>query len=148
MNVVVYIAGFVVRKVLPRLSCSSCRLALISDTASDIDSCDRHLLRLKNNGGLVIPSTDVLKLLKLVESLYRSSNTSGYKLSSLVLREVLNTNLFSDSHFTDTDHFISLIQSIVLCFIDIRGHHVARSHNIRNISKRFRLTKQILFESA
>lgn len=148
VNVVAYIAGFVVRKVLPRLSCLPCRLALISDRVSDLDSCDRHLLKLKNNGGLVIPSPDVIKLLKLVESMYRSVEVDGFELCARVLREVMNVNIFNDDHFSETDHFISLIQSIVLCFIDIRGHHVARSRNVQIVTKRFRLTKQILFESS
>ena len=149
VNVGGYIAGYVIRKVMPRLTCIHCRLALVSVSVNDLDPCERHLLELKNNGGLVIPSSDVIRLLKITESVYRCSNrsTGGFLLCSQVMQQMLGMNLFNTSHFLETDHFGFLVRSIVLCFIDIRGHHVAHSRNLEFVSNRFRLTKQILFDS-
>lgn len=61
-NALVYIAGFVVRKVLRQLSCEVCRWSLVREAVPD--SCDTsyHLLTLKNNGGLVIPSLGTVKV--------------------------------------------------------------------------------------
>lgn len=148
VNVLAYISGYVVRKVLPRLACSSCRLALIT-SVSELEPSDRHLLQLKNNGGLVIPSKDVIRIVKLTENVFRCTNISqgGFRIFSKVLHEMLHLDIFKGTHFVETDHFYSLVQSIVLCFIDIRGHHVAHSHNLKIFSNRYRLTKQILFTS-
>ncbi|RXN16700.1 THAP domain-containing 6-like isoform X1 [Labeo rohita] len=55
-NALVYISGFVVRRALKKLSCDVCRASLVTDAASAIKDQSYHLLSLKNNGGLVIPS--------------------------------------------------------------------------------------------
>ena len=149
VNVVAYVAGFVVRKTLPRLPCTECRCALVSTSVEDIDPVERHLLTLKNNGGLVVPSKDVIDLLKIVENCYRVMEDcrGGYHIASVVMRELINTSLFNTMHFVESDHFYHLVQSLILCYVDLRGYHIARNHNIQMISKRYRLTKQILFDS-
>jgi len=60
-NSVVYIAGWVVRKVLKSLACDKCRQSLVTtDPPADFTSA-YHLLSLRNNGGLVIPSAGCVK---------------------------------------------------------------------------------------
>lgn len=61
-NAVVYVAGFVVRKVLHRLSCNVCRWSLVRDAVPASFDKNFHLLTLKNNGGLVIPSLGTVKV--------------------------------------------------------------------------------------
>ena len=121
----------------------------MSTSVEDIDPVERHLLTLKNNGGLVVPSKDVIDLLKIVENCYRVMEDcrGGYHIASVVMRELINTSLFNTMHFVESDHFYHLVQSLILCYVDLRGYHIARNHNIQMISKRYRLTKQILFDS-
>ena len=54
-NALVYIAGFVVRQILKRLSCDVCRGSLVRKAVPASFDMTYHLLALKNNGGLVIP---------------------------------------------------------------------------------------------
>ncbi|CAL8348355.1 unnamed protein product [Boreogadus saida] len=55
-NALVYISGFVVRRALKKLSCDVCRASLVTEAAFANKDQSYHLLCLRNNGGLVIPS--------------------------------------------------------------------------------------------
>lgn len=55
-NALVYIAGFVVRQIIRKLHCDVCRRSLVRDAVPASFDKNFHLLTLKNNGGLVIPS--------------------------------------------------------------------------------------------
>ena len=57
-----YISGFVVRKIQKKLSCEVCRAVTAAVTSSFDQSS--HLLELKNNGGLMIPSQGTVKVVK------------------------------------------------------------------------------------
>ena len=61
-NALVYIAGFVVRQILRKLSCAVCRWSLVRDAVPSSFDKNFHLLTLKNNGGLVIPSLGSVKV--------------------------------------------------------------------------------------
>ncbi len=61
-NALVYIAGFVVRQILRKLSCDVCRASLVRDARPASFDKNYHLLTLKNNGGLVIPSQGTVKV--------------------------------------------------------------------------------------
>ena len=61
-NALVYIAGFVVRQILKKLSCDVCRASLVRDAVTSSFDESYHLLALKNNGGLVIPSQGTVKV--------------------------------------------------------------------------------------
>ena len=149
-SVTTYIAGFVVRKVLPLVQCSECRFHLLSADTSSIDPTDRHLLVLKNKGGLTVPSRDVIRLLKTAESVFRE-NVSVKKMNySRVFNLVMlgSTNIFGHEHFNESPlHAYSLMQSLVLAFLNIRGRHFAHCRNVQEVSKRYRLSRQIIFES-
>ena len=72
-NALVYIAGFVVRKVMRQLSCDVCRSSLVCE-AVPASFCDSyHLLTLKNNGGLLIPSIGTVKVSRAAEHCIRRS---------------------------------------------------------------------------
>lgn len=51
-NALVNISGFVVRKILKKLSCEVCRASLITAAVPSSFDQSYHLLELKNNGGL------------------------------------------------------------------------------------------------
>ena len=150
-NVTTYIAGFVVKKVLPRVDCSDCRCSLLSVDTFDLDPSDRFLLVLKNNGGLTVPSRSVVRLLQLTETIFREHihdvKLNHFRIFSFVLRRFLSVTAFDDDHFRNSGHLYNLIQSLVLAYIDLRGRHVADIRNVRELSKRYRLNRQIIFES-
>ena len=68
-----YIAGFVVRHLLKRLQCSTCKAALSNSEALDTSvSADYGLLNVKDRGGLMSQLDDVVRLCKVSESHFRS----------------------------------------------------------------------------
>ncbi|XP_056468125.1 uncharacterized protein LOC130406521 [Gadus chalcogrammus] len=60
-NALVYIAGFVVRCIFRSLSCVVCCSSLVTDTVAVPFDQSYHLLELRNNGGLMIPSKGTVK---------------------------------------------------------------------------------------
>ncbi|KAL0962702.1 hypothetical protein UPYG_G00344240 [Umbra pygmaea] len=74
-NALVYIAGFVVRQLLRKLSCDVCRESLVRDAVPSSFDKSYHLLALKNNGGLVIPSQGTMKVLRAAERVIRQAST-------------------------------------------------------------------------
>ena len=68
-NALVYIAGFVVRCIFRSLSCDVCRASLVTDTSAVPFDQSYHLLELRNNGGLMIPSKGTVKVSKNIHQL-------------------------------------------------------------------------------
>jgi hypothetical protein len=112
-NILVYIAGWVVRCVCKRLSCVDCLDVLVSDNLQLQNNC---LLTIKNNGGLVCPSADVLLVLRAAEAALRSftdvtgtSRVTASDLGQILEMRVMKrlpSNLFSSAyqHFTNLSH--------------------------------------------
>lgn len=67
-DALVYTAGFVVGRILSRLSCAVCRVGLMSSLSESY-----HLLKLKNSGGLVIPSDGTVKAVRAAGRAIRRS---------------------------------------------------------------------------
>ena len=68
-----YIGGFIVGKLLKSLSCGECSGALVTN---DKTIGFLSLVKFKDRGGLIYPSDDVLKILKVCEIVFRT-NISG-----------------------------------------------------------------------
>ena len=64
-NVVSYIAGFVVRRLLNIIKCVNCMEALVQHPTTT--SPDLHLINLGDNGGLIYPPKDVVAVCKAAE---------------------------------------------------------------------------------
>jgi len=62
-NVCVYIAGFVVRRILPKLKCTECRELLVGVECES----NTGFLCLRDNGGLIRPSTAVVQIVQTAE---------------------------------------------------------------------------------
>lgn len=126
-NVSAYIAGHVVRRIVPRMNCDQCKTALVSLNVSDVDACDRHFLRLKNNGGIVIPSQAAIKLIKITELTFKEMRCSkafcGRNLFSVIFQAATDKNIFGDDHFTDSDHLYDFVITMALHSLEIRAHH-------------------------
>ena len=69
------ISGFVVQGALKKLSCDVCRASLGTDAASAIEDQSYHLLFLKTNGGLVIPSEGTVRVVRAAEWLVRQASS-------------------------------------------------------------------------
>jgi hypothetical protein len=160
-NVCTYMAGFVVRRLLPRVSCLDCRALLVS--VSDVpNSC---FLRLKDNGGLVTPSKSVVDIVQVAEKNIRALigkdkpahavSRLGLQLEKAVMSDVDfrqvfgNVNHILDSSVGIDNHVYSLVRQIVRFFLDIRRFHLIKSWNIeqRGAARRQSLTKAVLFRN-
>jgi hypothetical protein len=160
-NVCTYIAGFVVRRLLPRLKCTECRELLVG--VADAPNC--CFLRLKNNGGLITPSQCVISVVQLAEKNVRAlipvDNAVhvfarlGERLEHTVMQDVHFSELFSHTdHMVNSaegidNHVCSLVRQIVRFYIDIRKFHLVKSWNInqRGVTVRQSMTKLVLFKN-
>ncbi|KAE8281230.1 THAP domain-containing protein 6 [Larimichthys crocea] len=87
-NALVYISGFVVRRALKQLACDVCRASLVTDAASAIKDQSYHLLTLRNNGGLVIPSEGTVRVVREAESAIRQASANCRRSQPIKLKEV------------------------------------------------------------
>ena len=105
----------VVKNLLKRLQCSTCKAALSNSAALDTVSADYGLLNVKDRGGLISPSDDVVRLCKVSESHFRSQMGPSDKpavatnlqdlLTCSVLRSFVGADIFMGltEHTFDTD---------------------------------------------
>lgn len=153
-NALVYIAEFVVRQVLRRLSCVVCRASLVKDTILT----SYHLLVLKNNGGLMIPSDGTVKVVKAAERVIRQLQLGqALKVSVVthVVQEWIGTeDVFllrehiEETQFDIDNHHSNLLRLVVSVFLKIRLHHIANMSSLRyqSGSTRKKLCKTVLFQ--
>ena len=81
MNGLAYIGGYIVRKLSQSIDCATCCRAMISN-----DTTKSHfaLIRVKDNGGLVYPSDDIVKILEACDkyfNIYVRNNGDGISAS-------------------------------------------------------------------
>jgi hypothetical protein len=175
-GVLEYIAGWVVRKVSKKIACKECSDSLVkkpvtsdSEAGTVRDSLVKKpartsLLALKNNGGLYIPSEDVVHVVNHAEKFIRSNiNVKSVKPNQwekAVVTRILSdlpNNLFPNlhDHFLHTasgidTHYTSLVRLICEEFVRLRRFHSINLTNIQTKGKsavRHKLTKTILFKN-
>ena len=163
-NVVVYIAGFVVRSLRKRLMCSECTAVLtLANSSSTSNQNDCGLIKTKNRGGLLQPSDDVIRLCKSSESHFRSIMAPGQqpalasslkqRLTNSVLRSCFGLQVFEEliEHTFNSDpvddHRVLLMKRVVEQYLVCRLHHQAKcfSRSMHTHSKRSKVTKTVLF---
>lgn len=160
-NVSSYIAGFVVRKLLPKVKCSDCRELLVG--VADAPCCT--FLQLKNNGGLVKPSDGVISIIHHTERHLRSLVPAdkpvhadarfGERIEIAVMSNLdCQKNLNTTHHTIDTadginNHVYSLIRQIIRLYLRIRTYHIVKSWNDAEcgLNVRQKMTKLILFKN-
>lgn len=162
-NILTYIAGWVVRKLLRTLKCDICRLALVSVEIPKDFTKSYHLLKLKNNGGLCIASRSVVILLQLAEKAIRklmdidspSSHLCKYHNVLIYVKKMIGTQslFYMDQHALETqygidNHLFDLINSIVKVYFDLRQHHIAKMYTLKKtgVSIRHTANKTVLFK--
>ncbi|XP_059203738.1 uncharacterized protein LOC131983135 isoform X1 [Centropristis striata] len=154
-------SGFVVRRTLKKLSCNVCRASLVTDAASASKDSSYHLLTLKNNGGLVIPSEGTVRVVRAAEWVIRQAS-AGRRSQPIKPQEVLyivrkrsgSDDVFLlGEHIRDTQygidsHHHTLLTLVVSLFFKLRLHHIAKvatpSLQIDNV--RQKLTKTVLLK--
>ena len=152
-NVVNYFGGFVIKKVLSKLSCDQCADHLMAQ-----GDCQHELLiDLRDNGGLMRPSQPVLKLLCAVENVVRQLDNRRLsckrlrdKITQTVMNEIVSTaNLpFPDDHECGMNsHSFQLTRSVINTYLKVRLHHLSKSLTMREQGEKIRskLNKTILF---
>lgn len=164
-NVCSYIAGFIVRRLIPKLKCSKCRELLVD--ASNLSTSCCSFLQLRNNGGLIVPSTGVIRIVQVAEQHLRSMipqekaisaiSQLGPRLEIAVIKNIDCCSVFgptTTSHMSNTvvginNHISSLIRQIVRFYLDIRKFHIVRNFNIQQKGAIIRqsMTKLVLFKN-
>ena len=165
-NVVVYIAGFVVRAVSQKLVCNVCKSVLVSETNSDLYSLqtDHALLEKKNRGGLITPSLDVITICKASEVIFRRNMGPGKKPPSsmnidniLVLQslaELVGMDVFSNllDHDLESEilnnHRFLLMKQVSSQYLLIRLYHQGKefTRSLQGENVRSILSKTVLFK--
>ena len=157
-----YIGGFLIRSLSKKSSCKECVQGLLSEVGQN--SLDRKsLIELKNNGGLKVPSDDVIKVLKHAETVIRSTvnikQVKRNEWSKYMINHILRDmpqNLFTNlnDHFVTSlvgieSHYTALLKLLVTEFIRLRHFHVLNVTNqkIAAGSKRQKLNKTVLFQN-
>jgi hypothetical protein len=164
-DVCVYIAGFVVRKLAPKLKCQVCRELLVAVPASHTSHRPTCFLKLKDNGGLVTPSEGVVQVIQRAEQNYRllislekavhNISRAGLELEQAVLRDLDCAKVFGEtSHLMDTvsgidNHVTSLVRQVVRFYLKIRKFHTVKMWNVerRKSNVRQKMTKLVLFRN-
>ena len=154
-----YIAGWIVRSVSKSVSCQQCAPALVRP----VEQCTSSLLTLKNNGGLVVPSISVVRIVRECELVTRSSVNVKKVVSGewekMLLPKFMNampSDLFPElaEHSLETaegieTHIYILTKLICQRYLTLRRHHVVRLNNLKltGVKVRHQLNKTVLFKN-
>lgn len=143
-NALVYISGFVVRKILKKLSCEVCHASLVTAAVSSSFDQSYNLLELKNNGGLMIPSEGTVKVIRAAEHAIRqNSKEQGVRVSFV--------NRFVQAEIGLEDVFL-LGEHIADTQFGIENHHFANhiakltTLELQSASIRKKLCKTVIFK--
>jgi hypothetical protein len=159
-GVLEYIAGWVIRKIEKKVGCEVCCQAMLATPDRSIPG---SLVTIRNNGGLKVPSTDVVKVIRHVEKTLRSQvnikSAKHWEWNGSLITNILATapdDLFQhlNRHFLETSsaletHYTSLIRLICAEFVRLRRFHVVNLTNskFQENSIRHKRTKEILFRN-
>ena len=172
-DVLHYISGYIVKKIIECIDCPDCVPALQSNSeSSDFRYYQNHLslLSCKKYGNLIVPSFSVYKVVDSVDKKARRalckwaylSKETNAKILSEVLSETRNSTFQSlsqhskESHILDgelrDDHISKIIKLIVKNYLILFYHQFGKVFTERILrrnksSKRHKLTKQILFQN-
>jgi DNA transposase THAP9 len=155
-----YIAGFVVKRLINQLKCDVCRQLLVALP----DDKTGPFLELRDKGGLLKPSADVVSVVHTTEKLFRMMTACdkpghqvshiGRKLETEVMSAIDLSRIFVSVHRADTlngidDHITSLVRSIVRFYLDLRKFHLLKNWNIAVAGANVRqcMTKTVLFKN-
>jgi hypothetical protein len=152
-EIVTYIAGWISRKMAETLKCGDCRKAVLSHDEDDIND-NATLIRLRDQGGLLFPSSCLKRVCDVSEGVFRQEKKPlRMKIEVLqgrVHRHLQPESLFSSGapHFTlFPEHLLSLFQQICKRYFVLRKFQAVRLLNNESFGKRTRFvaSKNIIF---
>ena len=151
-NVLFYITGFLVRPLLQKLTCNTCKSALLLDlTDPNATKYPQYPLYakftlLKQKGGLIFPSPAVLKIVKATEVLFKRrvlwtkkainfQKNISLQIEGALLKQ-LGPTIFSniEGHFFDhtlieeSDHLTTLMRVITKKYLSMRLKTYAKKY--------------------
>ena len=150
-NVIIYIAGFVIKALEGQIKCQQCFSALQSS-----EKLENTLQYMKDKGGLRYPSKSVIKICEIAEDTFKKNKITNNKnpmhfLIQECLKKCIGLKLFQNDHdYSDRsifdNHYSVLIKAICKKYLNVRIHYATKSFtnkvdNIRNM-----YTKLILFK--
>jgi hypothetical protein len=160
-NIVVYMSGFVGTSIAKRSTCATCVIALMEDEPELADTCEEYILiNEKNNGGLLLPSKDLIQVCKFTEGEILRVTSEGLEsvksagIINKVSRQCTKAAVFSklrlvknSDHPLWSDHVVKLIGSIAQEYVKIRFHHMSREATLASCptTNRSKNTKAIHF---
>ena len=169
-NILAYIGGYIVKKLISSIKCSKCVDALIETNNRKVYYL--NLINIKDNGGLVVPSRDVVKILKKCEAFfvaYVSGGTDHPKISTKanvkgilankIQRELFSQNIFQsmldhdfDNCFITEDlHSTQLTKKVIDYYLRIRFFRYGQRYSSVKLKKdkyglRQQANKMVLFQ--
>ena len=170
-DVLMYIGGYIVKKVTRCIKCAECATALITEEDTQPyqpSSSKSSLTSFKTYGKLISPSSSVLKVVKRADKSLRNMVVKWSQLTDKsipvvqrdVLQEVKPTVFTSleqhskETHVLDEnlqdDHITTIIKKITFLYTKIFLHQFSKAYTERIVrqgapSKRQKLNKLILF---
>lgn len=129
-----YIAGFVIRQLKRKITCSICKSHLESEISNSV------LLNLKDKGKLIKPAKDVCFIIEWAERIIRQYQNDIFKrnIKSIITNKItqrvlpyifsdLNDHIMSQEPFEN--HKKLLIVSLLDIYLNVRFHHIAKTYN-------------------
>lgn len=149
--IVIYIAGWVLKRLERVIKCERCFLILCS-SESNLEDPNYAFINRKDNGGLKIPTKEVAEICLITEELYRNKvNNSDFKKTEFIssVLEILterseNPLIFVSGHECehepeDNPNF-TLPKLITTTYVNVRMHHTARVSTLQNCRDTVRST--------
>lgn len=155
-QIIGYISGWVVKKIVKKLKCQSCCKVLISNERLSF----HRLITLRNLGGLILPTKGVYDICVKTESFLRLqkklqgnhyiyNETDNTVFRGKILKSFVYSNVFNNlnKHALEQpatwNHKILLIKTIVQCYSDVRLHYIHK--NVKRTSRQ-KFNKLIIFQ--
>jgi hypothetical protein len=161
-TILYYISGFIVRSIYLKIDCDTCVKSFMH-VSSDYNYCHEYsfyvLTDVKNRGGLVKSSIDVIQIVKFVEITLSNITNNLTNMKSCISSKIIiytknyvfSNNIFHNLNCYDNSfleiHKLNLATLICKQYLKIRLHHLAKSKLSNAVSKRRLLTKLILFNN-
>jgi hypothetical protein len=162
LNILYYIAGFVVKKISPKVFCIFCKNSLLKmrlDHNYGHNDFYTKLVDFKNMGGLVSTSSSVFEIIKETEKIIFISTRNFTNLNVEQKIVIIIKNYFSlnclifgeldceEKNMLESPHKLELIKLTVNMYLKIKFHAFAKKHSLSTncTSKRNKFNKLVLF---
>lgn len=164
-NILYYISGYIVRKIVNLIPCENCGF-LLSNSNNGYSRNYTRLVNMKNRGGLISASDSVFKIVQKTEQLFKyflnTNKLFSKNINKIIILHVkrelaLDNSIFPEcENCTNTDvvfdvpHKIQLMSYVCEFYLKIRLFAFGKRYSaecIQKISKRHQLSKLILFNN-